>query len=204
MRKTKNFLFIGVIISSLVACASKKNEKEVEELNKTLSRRTNDLHECNNRSGELEDRVMRLENAINKIKEDPCAFELDPVSLEVKLIAESPGPTGKKTGGAPKPASGPPLDPKEVAVRVRSATGIMKRCYEEAAKKDKELASSSRSVTLKFTLLNSGRVGKIVLNPFVGSGFDKCVKDEVRSWKFNAFGGLPKTFQQRLHLTPKG
>ncbi len=203
MRKTAMFFLAALMIPSFLAC-QKKDRKEVEELNKTLARRTNDLHECNKRSGELEERVMRLENAINKIKEDPCAFEMDPISLEVKPIQESTERTGSKTPVKAKPASGPPLNREQVAVRVRSATGIMRRCYEEAAMRDKELASSSRSVTLTFTLLNSGRVGRIKLTPFVGSGFDKCVKNEVRSWKFDPFGGFPQDFQQRLHLKPKG
>jgi len=206
MRKSSFFYILLVLCFSFAssACKQKKGDgKEVDELRKALAKESVSHEECTEKNADLQERVTRLENAIKKIKEQPCEFELDPVSLEVKRVDDG-GKAGTRKTGPARPASGPPLDPKKVAVKVRSATRIMKRCYEEAAKRNKELAASSRSVTLKFTLLNSGNVGKIVLTPFVGSGFDKCVKSEVKSWKFDAYGGFPKTFQQRIHLTPKG
>lgn len=205
MKKTTVHILLSLLLAGAftTACASKGNKKEVEDLQKKLEKESNSLQDCSKKSSELGDRVKRLENAIKKIKEQPCEFDLDPVTLEVKK-REEPRPSNGKTSPRPaRRAPGPPLNPKKVAVKVRSARRIMKRCYEEAAKRNNALASSSRTVTMTFNLLNSGKVGWIKLKPFVGSGFDKCVKKVVRSWRFDRFGGFPKTFKQRIHLTPK-
>lgn len=204
-KPTVHILFSLLLAGFLtIACASKGNKKEVEDLQKKLEKESNSLQDCSKKSAELSDRVKRLENAIKKIKEQPCEFDLDPVTLEVKKREEARSSARGTSPSRPaRRAPGPPLNPKKVAVKVRSARRIMKRCYEEAAKRSDALASASRTVTMTFSLQNSGKVGWIKLKPFVGSGFDKCVKKVVRSWKFDRFGGFPKTFKQRIHLTPK-
>lgn len=193
---------LGIVLFVLaVGCQQKGNKKEVAELQKKLEKEAQKNEGCQDKTQKLKDRLVRMENALKKIKDQPCEFELDPVTLEVKR--RSTGTGGATSAARARPAPGPPLDVKKVSLKVRSVRRVLKRCYEEAAKRNNALASASKTVTLKFTIFNSGKVGKIRLKPFVGSGFDKCVKNVVKSWKFDRFGGFPKSFVQRIHLTPK-
>jgi hypothetical protein len=200
----RRFAFVLAVTAPLLVgsgCAKKGSKKEVADLQEKLEKEAQDHQTCKDKTQSLKERVTRLENALKKIKEQPCAFELDPVTLEVKRRAD--GPAARKTARAARPAEGPPLDVKKVSRKVRSVRRVLKRCYEEAAKRNDALGSASKTVTLRFTIFNSGKVGRIRLKPFVGSGFDKCVKSVVKGWEFDKFGGFPKSFVQRIHLTPK-
>ncbi len=186
--------FIGA--SSVSGCA-KKDTKEIQDLQAKLEKEARQTATCQDQAGKLQDRLVKLEAALKKIREQPCVYELDPVSLEVKKRRDA---VAVASAG---PAKGPPLDLSLVKSKIRSVRGTLKRCYEEAAKRDKSLAASSKTVSLRFTIYNSGKVGNIKLVPYVGGGFQPCVRRVVRTWKFPKFGGYPKNFVQRLHLTPK-
>ncbi len=175
----------------------KKNTKELADMQAKLEKEAKESATCQDNASKLKDRLVKLEAALKKIQDQPCVFELDPVTLEVKKRADA------VVSSHAGPAKGPPLDLNLVRSRIRGVRSTLKRCYEEAAKRDKSLAASSKTVSLRFTVYNSGKVGNIRLVPYVGGGFGPCVRRVVHTWKFPKFGGYPKNFMQRLHLTPK-
>lgn len=188
---------VGVLWSLVLGGCSQQNDKELKTVKSRYEKVTKDYQGCQDRIVQLQDRSVKLESALKKIRAQPCELELDPVTLEVKAR-----PNAVVHSGA-RPASGPPLNLAKVKTKVRSVRPTLKTCYEEAAKRDKVLGSKAQKVTLKFTIYNSGKVGNIRVLPYVGGGFVPCVKRALGSWKFEKFGGYPKSFMQRIQLTPK-
>ena len=187
----------GVIacLGLTTGCGKRSGEDESGKYKAQLEAEIKQHQSCQETVRKLRERVAKLELATKKLAEQPCAYELDPVTLEVKV---RPGVQVHQS----RPAEGPPINLKQVKAKLLTARRTLKTCYEEAARRDKSL-QDPRTVTLKFTIYNSGKVGNIKLVPYVGGGFVPCVKRVIGSWRFERFGGFPKNFKLKIHLTPK-
>lgn len=193
-------LAVGLIAGS-GGCKSKER-KEIAELQARLNKEASGHSGCKDKVSQLNERIMRLENTLKKIKDQPCEYELDPVTFEIKQQAPDPRTPNARTIPA-RPAPGPPLQVSLVTGKVRESRNQLKQCYVEALKRSSKLQAEPIWVRLQFTLYNSGSVGAIRLSPFIGAGFEPCIKRVVRTWKFPRFGGFPKPFVQRIRLTPR-
>ena len=206
--KVKSFrtaAMLVLVITGVVAigCKSGKKQKEITELQAKLEKESQQHEGCKEKVAQLTDRVTRLENALKTIKEQPCEYELDPVTFQIRKKPATTSPGEPRPPRPARPVPGPPLNVAQVKTKIRLARKELKRCYVEALKRSSKLRAEPIWVTLRFTLYNSGKLGAIRLSPFVGGGFEPCVKREVRKWKFGRFGGFPKKFKQRMRLTPR-
>ncbi len=189
---------IAVLLGSLLSaggCEKQREGQKDKELEAKYQAEIRQHQTCQETVRKLRERVAKLELATKKLAEQPCAYELDPITLEVKVRA---GAQPRQT----RPAEGPPLNLRAVKTKIASVRHTLKLCYEEAARRDKSLADP-RTVTLKFTIYNSGKVGNIRIVPYVGGGFVPCARKAIGSWRFERFGGFPKNFKVKIHLTPK-
>ena len=96
--------------------------------------------------------------------------------------------------GDPKKPSGP-LQPDEVANKIRSKNLALKMCYERALKRDPLLEVPKSWMTV--TIGSNGRVTSVVIPKLVGTGLGTCISQRVKSWKFRAGKG---TFTGRFPL----
>lgn len=101
------------------------------------------------------------------------------------------------------PPSGTPAALKNWKVKAAQSRYGIKRCYVNAAKKSAALQVGARRVKLKFSINPSGRMGRILIIPPIGGGFEGCIRTLLRKWRFSRFTGGAKTFTLRLNLRPQ-
>lgn len=200
--------FAAVLVVMFVGCAKKDDgskDKKIGTLETKLQHAQEREATAQGELKQLNQRVTRLQNDFKIYSQKPCEFELDPIEYSIK----------KKPAGAmyvPSPmgdpmkrptASGTPEALKNWKVKAGQSRYGIKRCYVNAAKKSAALQIGSRRVKLKFTINPSGRMGRILVIPPIGAGFEGCIRSLLRKWRFNRFTGGAKTFTLRLNLRPQ-
>ncbi len=191
-----------------VGCAKKDDgskDKKIGSLEAKLQQATERETTLKGELQQLNQRITRLQNDFKIYSQKPCEFELDPIEY---TIAKKP--TGamyipKPMGGPRKapPSSGTPAALKSWKQKAAMSRYGIKRCYVNAAKKSASLQVGTRRVKLKFTINPSGRMGRIMVIPPIGAGFEGCIRSLLRRWRFARFTGGAKTFTLRLNLRPQ-
>ena len=80
------------------------------------------------------------------------------------------------------------ISKEEIRKVVSDHKGAIRACYQEALKKDEELAGR---IALTWTIGPSGKVTKVEVkaNTTGSSELERCVVEEAKSWSFPALGG---------------
>lgn len=154
---------------------------------------------------QLNTRVTQLQNDFKIYSQKPCEFELDPIEYSIKRKPASAMYVHTPMGDpmSRPAASGTPEALKNWKNKAALSRYGIKRCYVNAAKKSASLQVGSRRVKLKFTINPTGRMGRIMVIPPIGAGFEPCIRSLLRKWRFNRFAGGAKTFTLRLNLRPQ-
>jgi hypothetical protein len=201
--------FIAVLCVGIVGCGKKDDgskDKKIGQLETKLQQAQEQETTLKGELAQLNQRVTRLQNDFKIYSQKPCEFELDPIEYTINKKPDAamyvPQPMGMSGMARPEP-SGTPEALRNWKVKAAQTRYGIKRCYVNAAKKSAALQVGSRRVKLKFTINPSGRMGRIMVIPPIGAGFEGCIRSLLRQWRFNSFGGGAKTFELRLNLRPQ-
>jgi len=199
--------FAAVLVVTVVGCGKKDDgskDKKIGQLETKLQHAQEREATAQGELKQLNQRMTRLQNDFKIYSQKPCEFELDPIEYTIKKKPPGamwvPSPMGDPMRPA---ASGTPEALKNWKVKAGQSRYGIKRCYVNAAKKSAALQVGSRRVKLKFTINTSGRMGRILVIPPIGAGFEGCIRSLLRKWRFNRFTGGAKTFTLRLNLRPQ-
>lgn len=198
----------AVLVVIVVGCGKKDDgskDKKIGELETKLQHAQERETATKGELTQLNKRVTRLQNDFKIYSQKPCEFELDPIEYAIKKKPAGGMYIPKPMGDPMKrPApSGTPEALKNWKTKAAQSRYGIKRCYVNAAKKSAALQVGARRVKLKFTINPSGRMGRILVIPPIGFGFEGCIRSLLRKWRFNRFSGGGKTFTLRLNLRPQ-
>jgi hypothetical protein len=196
------------------ACGKKddgRKDKTIAELKVKLEQAREREATVKKELKQLTERVTRLQNDFKIYSQKPCDYELDPIEYSIekkdggRVVARRRGTrhasrTGPRRAARPK---GPPAELKDVRAKARAARRGIKRCYQQALKKNTSLQMGQRRVTLKFTVRPSGKIANIMVIPPIGSGFEPCVRGLLRRWHFSKFKGPAQRFRLPMKLRPQ-
>jgi hypothetical protein len=84
---------------------------------------------------------------------------------------------------------------------VEKSKGSIKKCYQNALKKDARLQAKTVPIKLSASFAASGKITKSSFTPSISESFDGCMRSVAASWKLPA---APKatSFTAPLSLTP--
>lgn len=90
----------------------------------------------------------------------------------------------------------------EFVKAVKNARGKIKKCYQNALKKDSKLQARTVSLNIQVNFSTSGRMTSASFSPRISDAFDKCLENVANDWKLPA---APRkvAFQYRMSLTPE-
>jgi len=200
--------FAVILVVAIVGCGKKDDGSKDKKIGTLETKLQHAQERETTLEGELKQvnlRVTRLQNDFKIYSQKPCEFELDPIEYKIKKKTNGGMYIRTPMGDAMKrPAvSGTPEALKNWKSKAAQSRYGIKRCYVNAAKKSAALQVGTRRVKLKFTINPTGRMGRILVIPPVGAGFEGCIRSLLRKWHFNRFGGGAKTFTLRLNLRPQ-
>jgi len=198
------------MVAALAGCKQEDLEKakKIEEMNLLLQKAKERETGLKEELDKVQKRVTQLQNDFKIFSQKPCDFELDAIEYTIAKKEEPkaapPSTPSDRTTTPKKPDDGtPPAEVADVPRRIRQARYEIKTCYESALVKNPALQAGSTRVSLKFTILPSGSVSNIQVNPPVGSGFETCVRGVIGPWTFPKFTGAPKVYSQPMNLKPQ-
>jgi hypothetical protein len=202
------FSFAVVLAVAIVGCGKKDDgskDKKIGQLETKLQHAQDRETTLEGELKQVNNRISRLQNDFKIYSQKPCEFELDPIEYKIKKKPAG-GMYIRKPAGDPMKRPEPSGTPEALknwkSKAAQSRYGI-KRCYVNAAKKSAALQVGTRRVKLKFTINPTGRMGRILVIPPIGAGFEGCIRSLLRKWRFSRFGGGAKTFTLRLNLRPQ-
>jgi hypothetical protein len=184
---------VGALLTALVTAAGCKGETVYKDSAETISR----METCENKVEQQANYIKQLEGQVTELKAKATGDELF-VTMEGVLEIRS------ASGGSRKPP--PDVDVTEQAKafqnHVKLARGSVKRCYQNALKKDSSLTASIITVTVKVSYGKDGKVSRVGLSRPVSDVFSSCLKGVADDWKIPP---APKslTFSQSFELTPQ-
>jgi hypothetical protein len=212
----RNIAAVTTVVVALAggACSKKsdgKKDKTIAELKIKLQKAKERENTVRKELAQLTKRVTRLQNDFKIYSQKPCDYELDPIEYSIQKKGETRVASRNTAGtrGRPRrPAratrpKGPPAELKDVRTKARAARRGIKKCYQQALKKNASLQMGRRRVTLKFTVRPTGKMANIMVIPPIGSGFEPCVRSLLRKWHFSKFKGPSQRFRLPMTLRPQ-
>ncbi|MFH2006330.1 MAG: hypothetical protein ABI333_07080 [bacterium] len=216
MRAISMVCAVAILATAFFACAKKDDgskDKKIGSLEQQLRQSKEHESTLQGELAQLNQRVTNLQNDFKIYSQKPCDFELDPIeyTLQKRPMEATMAPvmhsgsmaSGMRPDMRPTPEDGTPAALKDLPSKARAARRGIKGCYQNALKKNASLQMGSRRVKLKFTVLTSGRMGRIMVVPPIGSGFEGCVRGLLRQWRFNKFKGSARKFSVAVNLRPQ-
>jgi hypothetical protein len=85
---------------------------------------------------------------------------------------------------------------------VNASRGGMKKCYENALKRDSSLQARTITLELQVRFSADGKAGRVDLDPRVSDAFDTCMQGLIRRWSLPAAPSAV-TFRAPVTLTPQ-
>lgn len=193
--KTALAVLALVAVTAFAACKGETKYQDKPETIADLSRTTNLVNEQDKRIKQLEARVAEL--AAGACEEVVIRVDGDAVSVV----------TGKGPSGVSRPKD-PTGDARDAELynafrdQVQSSRGAIKRCYQNALKKDSSLEQRTITVNITVKYKSSGKVSDVMLDKRVSDNFAACLESTASSWTLPA---APKafTFKAPVSLTPQ-
>jgi hypothetical protein len=190
-------------VAFAVACKGKVEYRDNPEVVSKLEACQKGLDEKAKYIKDLEARVAEL--------------EMKPAGQgEVVVMLSGPLPDGAimeiKGGAGPHGASAPPSEPRGNAddeklyeafiAAVKSSRGSIRKCYQNALKKDTSLQARTVTLDIAVDYGTSGKVSGSTFSPRISQHFNECMAVIAGRWKLPA---MPRavTFKARQLLTPE-
>lgn len=185
-------LLVVCLLSTLAAACGEK------EVVKPDPQTESDLKQCRDDNKAKQDLIARLEKENAELKLGGGAQDVT-VTIEGDVLTVS-GKSGPVTPG------GDAKDEKlyEAFVKaVRDSRGSIKKCYQQALKKNSALQARTVTLNIQVTYKSSGAVTSTRFDPRISDTFDKCMETVAQKWNLPAFSSRSVTFQTKLSLTPE-
>jgi hypothetical protein len=189
--------FLGCALAAAVAVgAGCKGETKYKDTPDTLRK----LDDCRTMSGEKDGRITQLEKELAELKAKAAG--------EVTINIAGDGTWVIKGGAGPNVANRQPPDPKGNAKdaelykaflnHVNLSRSAIKRCYQNALKKDSSLDQRTITVSISVKYSSSGKVQSVGLDKRISDTFAGCIDNVAKDWTVPA---APQSFTFRAPVT---
>ncbi len=172
-----------------------KGETKLKDTPDTLRK----LDDCQTLTVEKDKRIAQLEKDVADLKAQAAG--------EVTINIAGDGTWVIKGGSGPNTAGRPP-DPKGNAKdaelykaflnHVNVSRGAIKKCYQNALKKDSSLDQRTITITISVRYSSSGKVQSVGLDKRISDSFAACMDNVASGWTVPA---APQSFTFRAPVT---
>ncbi|HTM23230.1 MAG TPA: hypothetical protein VL172_22065, partial [Kofleriaceae bacterium] len=176
-------LFVCLLTTAALAAACKGDTK-YKDTPDTLRK----LDDCRNLSGEKDARIAQLEKELADYKAKNAG--------EVTINIAGDGTWVIKGGAGPNVANRNPPDPKGNAKdaelykafkdHVDNSRGAIKKCYQNALKKDSSLDQRVITINLSVKYAASGKVQNVGMDKRISDTFSACMDNVAGGWQLPA------------------
>jgi hypothetical protein len=191
---TKTLLACLLGIAAMAAAC--KGETKYKDTPDTLRK----LDDCRNLSGEKDARIVQLEKELADLKAKSAG--------EVTINIAGDGTWVIKGGSGPNVAGRNPPDPtgnakdaelyKAFLGHVNLSRGAIKKCYQNALKKDTSLDQRTITLNISVKYSSSGKVQNVGLDKRISDSFSACMDNVAGGWTLPA---APQSFTFRAPVT---
>lgn len=187
----KGSLLLVFAAGALSACKSKVEYRPDPKV-------AEDLKACQVREEENKKLIASYEAELRRHGESAGTGEVV-VRFENDVLTVKPGAPGEAISK---------IDPKVAQVQskhfvdvVTKSRGAIQKCYEQALKKDANLAASTVTVVISASFSSAGQFQSLSFSRSLGSAFDACVRAVAAKWQIPATSQA-MTFKAPVSLTP--
>lgn len=196
-------LFTVLFAATAWGCKTKVETKPDPETEEKLSDCEESLESKKDYIKTLEERLAELESG----EGGEVVVELEgPLEDGAILnVTAGGGPHARGGGGGGGAAKGNADDTKlyeEFVGQLRRSRPSIKKCYQNALKKDTRLQARPVTVNIQVDYRTNGKVSDASFNPRISQHFYQCMKNVADRWKLPA---MPRavSFNYRQRLTPE-
>jgi len=195
MDRVSTLLVVVAVLAGLSACKETKVKDKPETLRS--------LADCEKAKADKDDYIKELEKRV-------ADFELKGADGDVVVNLEGDGLTiaavsGKGPYTRERVEKGNAKDKElyEGFLRaVKRSRGSLKRCYQNALKKNSALQARSIPMAIQVRYRTDGKVAGAQFSPRVSSDFDRCMQSVSKGWTLPKMP-RPVTFNSKITLTPQ-
>ena len=193
--------WMALLAVSAVALSSCKGETKYRDNPETMS----ELEKCANLTNEKQKYISNLEGKLARIEEQggPNGEVVINVSGDGTLTVT--GGRGPTRATKPKDPAGDAKDLelyKAFLAKVNGSKGTIKKCYQNALKKDSSLTAATIVLNITVKYKSSGSVADTSLDKSVSSTFSSCMRTIATRWNLPA-SARSYTFKAPVTLTPQ-
>jgi hypothetical protein len=186
-------------VATLVAASTTGCKKTVTKPDPETERA---LEDCRARLKSKEDLISELQKQISDLKINPASGDVV-VRIEGDVLTVTAGQGPNTRAAKPTGTSDDSKLYESFVASVRNSRGAIKKCYQNALKKNSAL--QARTVTLNITVnfKTNGEATASQFSPRISEHFDQCMEGIANRWKLPEFSGRAVSFQTKLSLTPE-
>jgi len=161
-----------------------------------------DLVACRDKVGDQDELRSLLEKEIADLKLGSTTGDEVIVTIEGDIVTIKAGKGKGPNQGEPKGNAKDEALYDQFIARVKSSRGAIKKCYQNALKKDSKLQARTVSLNIQVNYLTSGKMSSATFNPRISPNFDTCMGSIAGRWTLPA---APRkvAFQTKMMLTPE-
>lgn len=186
---------IVAFVASLWACG--KREVKVPDPQTEA-----DLTACRDKVKDQDELRSLLEKEIADLKLGSTTGEEVVVTIEGDVVSIKAGKGKGPHRGEPRGNAKDQALYERFVASVKKSRGAIKKCYQNALKKDSKLQARTVSLKIQVNYKTSGKMSSATFNPRISANFDKCMSNVAKRWTLPA---APRrvAFHTKMMLTPE-
>ncbi len=161
-----------------------------------------DLVACRDKIGDQDELRALLEREIVDLKLGSTTGEEVVVSIDGNVLRIKAGKGKGPHRGEPKGNAKDQALYEKFVASVKKSRGAIKKCYQNALKKDSKLQARTVSLKIQVNYKTSGKMSSATFNPRISVNFNKCMSTVAQRWTLPA---APRkvAFHTKMMLTPE-
>lgn len=184
---------VGALALAQMMIAGCKGETVYKDSPDTLAR----IEQCQNETEQKKKLITMLEGQVGELKTKGAGDEIF-VTMDGEIEVKAAGSSSRK------PATNVNVEEQAKAFykHVSTANAAVRRCYQNALKKDSSLTARVIKLNVKVSYATSGQVADVAMDKKISDNFAGCLEGIASRWKVPP---PPKrvTFSQTFALTPQ-
>jgi hypothetical protein len=194
----KSSLVVVTLVASLAVVAGCKGDTVTKDSPATIA----SLDECRAKVKDQDELRALLDKELAELKLGSTTNEGVVVTFEGDLLTIKAGKGKGPNKGEPKGNAKDEALYAEFVKRVRRSRGAIKKCYQNALKKNSALQARTVPLKIQVNFKTSGAMSSASFNPRISDTFDKCMTGVAKNWKLPA---APRkvAFRYQMSLTPE-
>ena len=190
-------LLAAVMVAAIGGAFGCKGETKVEKDPQLVA----DLDACRAAVKDKDELIALLEKENAELKLGSTTDDVV-VTLQGDVLDVKAGAGPHQRAGEPKGNAQDAQLYEAFVAEVRESRGAIKKCYQNALKKNTQLQARTVRLNITVNFTAGGTMSSAVFNPRISEQFDQCMEAVGKNWKLPA---APRavSFQYTMTLTPE-